>query len=248
MRNISPVISTSIRNNLRSKTLTIIFVGLALMFAVGVAAIFCLLSIAPAVEADLPDRGELGLYLGLIMYVACMMGLGVDINVFTASSITREKSRGNIESLLATPLKVKGIWLAKSLAVFLPGLVVGEMLTLIALIAVNYIYIVPKMGFLVTPWIAINSFVAVPIMYFCLSLLVHLIGLTGSPQTANVVVQVFLPTMVALGINLPLHFGLDITSWPFALIHLGIAAAAGIAVVLLQPRLTKERIVLSRQE
>ena len=51
MRDIGPIIITSIRNNLRSKTLTIPFVGLTLMLVAGMAAIFCLLSIAPAVEA-----------------------------------------------------------------------------------------------------------------------------------------------------------------------------------------------------
>jgi hypothetical protein len=87
----------------------------------------------------------------------------------------------------------------------------------------------------------------VPIMYLCLSLLAHLIGLTGAPQSGNVVVQVFLPAMVVLAINLSVQTGLGITSWSFALINLGIAAVIGIVVALLYPRLTKERIVLSRR-
>ena len=113
--------------------------------------------------------------------------------------------------------------------------------------AINYIYIVPEVGFLITLPIAISSFLMVPIMCLCFSFLAHLIGLTGAPQSGNVVVQVFLPAMVALAINLSLQTGLDITSWLFTLINLGIAAAAGIAVAFLYPRLTKERIVLSRR-
>lgn len=248
MRDIGPIITTSIRNNLRSKALTISFLGLALMLVVGAVLIFCLLFVAPALEAELPDRSELELYLGLIMFITCLFGVGININVFTFLPLTREKSRGVIESLLATPLEAKDVWLGKSLALFLPGLVLGEVFTLIALIAINYIYFVPKVGFLITPWIAISSFVAVPLIFICLSLLVHLIGLTGRPATGNVVAQIFLPVIAALMINLGSHRILDITSWPFTLTNLGIAVAVGVVVILLQPRLTKERIVLSRQE
>src|SRR4030042_843737 len=123
MRDKGLIIPTSIRNNLRLKTLIIVFIGVALMCVAGIALFFCLLFIAPAMEAELPDRSELELYLSLIMYTACLIGVGINLNVFTFLPMIREKSRGNIESLLATPLKVKDIWLAKSLAVFLPGLV-----------------------------------------------------------------------------------------------------------------------------
>ena len=248
MSRLRPILITSMKNNLRSKALIAGYVGLALMFVVGTVLAICLLLIAPAMEAESPDRSELELYLGSIMYVTCVLGVGLNINVFAFVPLTREKSRGIIESLLATPLELKDIWLARSLALFLPGLVMGEVFTLVALIAVNYIYFVPKMGFLIAPWTAISSFVLVPLIYICFSLLVNLVGLTGRPATANVIAQVFLPLMASLMTNLGVRRVLDITSWPFTLTNLGIAAAVGITVILLQPRLTKERIVLSRQE
>jgi ABC-type Na+ efflux pump permease subunit len=160
--------------------------------------------------------------------------------------MTREKSRGNIESLLATPLKVKDIWIAKSLAIFVPGLVLGEVLTLIVLVAVNYIYFVPRVGFLFTPWLAVSSFLVVPLIYFCLSLLAHLIGLTSKPANGNIIVQLFLPIIINLMINLALHNILDATSWSFTLANFGMATAIGITLFFLRPRLTRERIVLSR--
>ena len=246
MRDIGLIITTSIRNSLRFKIPAVTFIGVVLICVIGIAFCFCVLLIAPAMEAELPDSSELELYLGLIMYTTCLIGVGVNLNAYAFQTITREKSRGNIESLLATPLKVKDIWLAKSLAIFLPGLVLGEVFTLIALIAVNYIYFVPKIGFLITPWIAISSFVTAPLIYISLSLLVHLIGLTGRPATSNVIAQVFLPIIASLMINLAIHHILDAASWPFTLANLGIAAAVGIIVIFLQPRLTKERIVLSR--
>jgi ABC-2 type transport system permease protein len=246
MRDISSIITTSIRNNLRLKAATITSISVILICAIGVALIFCLLFIAPEMEAELPDRSKLEVYLSLVMYITCLIAVGVNLNAFAFQSMTREKSRGIIESLLATPLKVKNIWIAKSLAVFLPGLVLGEAFTFITLIAVNYIYFVPQIGFLVTPWIIITSFVAVPLIYLCLSLLVHLIGLAGRPATGNVIIQVFLPVIITLMINLIVRNILDAASWPFSLANLGIAAAVGIIVIFLRPRLTRERIVLSR--
>lgn len=249
MNGIGPIITTSIKNNLQSRTLLIVFIGLAVMLALAGALVICLLFIGPMVKGNLPgSESNLELYLGAIMYTVCLFGMGICINVFAASSMTKEKSRGNIESLLATPLKAKNIWLAKSLAVFLPGLVLGEVFTATALVAINYVYFVPEIGFVINPWIAISSFVMVPLMYFCLSLLVHLIGLSGSPQTANTVVQVFLPLILALMMNLGLRQILDMTSWHFTLINLGIAAVVAIVVILLYPRLSKERVVLSRRE
>lgn len=244
MRELIPIIAASIRNNLRVKTV-ILLVAVTVIFVIGVTAIFCIISIEPSMEQLFPDRAALELYLGLITYSACLMGLGINLNSFAFQSMTREKARGNIESLLATPLRAKEIWLAKSLAVFLPGLVLGVALALVTLVAVNYIYFVPSIGFLVNPWIAVNSFVAAPLVYLLLSLLVHLVGLTGKPVTGNVIAQVFLPVFTSLMINLATHNVINAASWSFTLANLGAAAAIGAIVILLQPRLTRERIVLS---
>ena len=246
MRDIILITVSSVKNNLKSKVLTIVFVSITLMIVAGLALFFCLLLIAPEINKPSPDRAQLELYLCLIMYTTCIICLGINMNVFAFQSMTREKSRGNIESLMATPLSVKDIWIAKSLAVFIPGMVLGEILTLAALLAVNYIYFVPKVGFIYTYWIGLASFLAVPLVYLCLSLLTHLIGLTGKPATGNVVGQVFLPVVLTLMINLTVRHILDATSWPFTLANFGIAAVIAIIVIFLQPRITRERIVLSR--
>ncbi len=246
MRETCFIIASGIKNNLRSKIALIVYIAVTIICVLGTTIALCLFLISPVMDTEFPDRSELELYLGLIMYATCFIGVGINLNVFAFQSMTREKSRGNIESLLATPLKVKDIWIAKSLAVFIPGLVLGEILTFIALITVNYIYFVPRIGFLLNPWTAVSSFLAVPLIYLCLSLLAHLIGLTGKPATANVIVQVFLPVAINLMINLMVRHILDITSWSFTLTNLGIAAAIVAIVIFLRSSLTRERIVLSR--
>jgi ABC-2 type transport system permease protein len=246
MKKISLVIISSISNNLKSKALTVVFISVTLMIVAGLALFFCLLLIGPAIKAESPDWSLLELYLSLIMYTTSIICMGINMNIFAFQSMTREKSRGNLESLLATPLTAKDIWAAKSLSVFIPGLVLGEVLTFAALMTVNYIYFVPKTGFIFTLWIGLSSFLAVPLVYLCLSLLVHLVGLSGKPATGNIIAQIFLPVVLALMINLILRKVLDAASWPFTLANFGLAAVIAIIIIFLQPRLTRERIVLSR--
>lgn len=245
MRNICLLLSTNIKNNLRSKILLLIYIVIVIIFVLGLTAIFCLVSIAPEIARESPDRTVLEIFLGLIMYSTSLITVGVNLNAFAFQSMTREKSRGIIESLLATPLKSKDIWIAKSMAIFIPGLILGEILTFIVLIVVNYIYFIPEIGFLFNPWIAVSSFLVAPFIYLCLGLITHLIGLAGKPANANVIVQIFLPVVTTLMINLTVHNVLDINSWSFTAANLGLSALIIIAIIFFLRRLTNERIVLS---
>ena len=246
MRNISLLIIANMRDNLRLKTVIVGYSGITLMLVAALTAFFVIFLIKPELNSNPPDKVKLELYLGLIMYSASILGLGINLNALGYVSLTKEKSRGNIQSLLATPLRIKDIWMGKSMAVFIPGLILGEALTLIVLIVVNYIYFIPTIGFLFNPWIALNSFLAVPLIYFCLSLLVYLIGLTGKPANGMLIAQVFLPLILSGMINLLLRINILVgTSWSFTLVNIGIAVIIGIIVIFLKFRLSKERIVLS---
>lgn len=246
MNDIGLLTTASMGNNLRLKAVGIIFIILTLMIVALLAILFCVLLIKPAVSTASPDRTDLELYLGLITYSTCFVTLGINLNSYGFQSMTREKTRGNIESLLATPIKIKDIWISKSLAIFIPGLVVGEIFTLIALIAVNYIYFVPSTGFIINPWIVVNSFIAAPLVYLCLGFLVYLIGLTGKPATGNIIAQIFLPVMINTVIQLLLRTDIFTSaSWSFTAANIGLALVIMIIALFLKPRFTKEKIVLS---
>jgi ABC-2 type transport system permease protein len=245
MRNLCLLTAFGIKSYLRSKITLIIAWTIILMVVIALAVALSLFMIAPELKSDAPDRSRLELSLGLIMYSSCVIGVGVNLSSYAFQSLVREKSRGVINSLLATPLKASDIWAAKSLAVFLPGLVIGEFLALIVMLAVNFYYFVPEPGFIMTPWIAMSTFLCAPLVYLSLSFLVHNVGLTGKPATANVILQVFLPLFVTLMINLIVRNILDVTSWTFMALNLGIAAALGVAALCLKPRLKNETIVLS---
>jgi hypothetical protein len=246
MKNIVLLTIAGLKDNLRLKTTSILYILITIMLLVALAVFLVIFLIAPELNSYRPNIAKLELYLGLIMYSASVLGLGVYLNSMGYTSMIREKSRGNIQSLLATTLNIKDIWLGKSIAVFIPGFILGELLTLITLITINYIYFVPTVGFLFNPWIAVSCFFAVPLIYFCLGLLVNLIGLRGKPANAMLTAQVFLPLLLSGMINLLLRSNiLDGTSWSFTIANIGIAAIITIIVIFYQLCLSKEKIVLS---
>jgi len=245
MSSISLIINTGIKNNLRSKITLIIYIIVLLICASAMVISISFLLIKPELGNKQPDKLILERYLGVILHSTSLITIGIYFNSFAFQSLAREKSRGIIASLLAAPLIAKDIWLGKSLAIFLPALIFGEAFTFIVLIILNYIYFIPVTGFLINPWMALSSFLAAPLMYFCLSLMTHLIGLTGKPASANVIVTIFLPVIVNISINLAIHNILDVNSWPFTVANLGIAAIIFIITIPLLRRLTNENIVLS---
>jgi len=56
-------------------------------------------------------------YMPLIVLFTCMATWATD-------PIAKEKAKGSIESLLATPLTARAVWIGKSLAIFLPAYII----------------------------------------------------------------------------------------------------------------------------
>jgi hypothetical protein len=246
MRNMGILFTASMKNNFTSKSVAIVWYGIALLLAVGMILLFGFLLIGPEAGKMSPDRSRLELYLAVTMFSVSLIGLGVNLNALGFTSMIREKAKGNIQSLLVTNLNIKDIWLGKTLSVFIPGLIAGTVLTAATLLVVNFIYFVPTIGFIINPWIAITSFVIYPALYFCMGLLVYLVGLTTKPVNANIIAQVFLPVFINLVIQVMMRTSfMDYTSWQFMLINLGFAVIVGVIVLILAPRISKERIVLS---
>jgi ABC-2 type transport system permease protein len=167
------VMQSAVRTSLRLRSVIIVSTAVVFICIIGVAAIFATQFIGPEVKAATPDRAALANYFGLILFTTCFISLGIFASVNAFQSLTREKSRGNIQALLATPLAPSDIWLGKSLAVFLPGLVFAAVMTIAACLVLNFVYFVPHIGFLLTPWMLISNLIAVPLVYLALMLLVH---------------------------------------------------------------------------
>ena len=246
MSYISTVMQAAIKTSLRLRSVVIVSMGVVFICVIGVAAIFATQFISPGVNTAIPDRSALENYFGLILFTTCFISIGIFASVNAFQSLTREKSRGNIQALLATPLAPHDIWLGKSLAVFLPGFILAVVMTIAIFLVLNFIYFIPKIGFFLTPWMLISNLVAVPLVYLALMLLVHEIGLAGKPSTPNVITQIFLPVMIALMINLVVHGVMNAGSWLFTVALVGLAVVISVFVLKLRSTLTVQKIILSQ--
>ncbi len=239
------VMRAGMRNNRRLKVAIGILLSVTFICVAGVTILFCILLLEPEMESTVLDRSRLEAYLGIIVYAASFLGVGITLNSFAFQSLVREKARGNLQSLLATPVKPKDIWMGKSLSILVPGTLFGSILAVLVLIIVNAVYFFPDIGFVLNPWIALSSFLGVPLVYLALGLLVHLVGLTSRAANGNVIAQLFLPVMVNVMIQVAVHDVIDASSWLFLAMNLGLAAVIGTIVIGLRSRLTTERIILS---
>ena len=245
MSNIRLVASAGMKNAFRMTTGMTILVSVTLICVVGVALLMCLLLIAPEMKSAAPDRAAVEGYLGLILYASSLISIGVALNSLVFQTMVREKTRGNLAALMATPLKVSDIWLGKTLALFVPGLVLAIVLTILTLIIINLIYFLPDIGFVVNWQMLVNSLVLVPLMYLFFGMFVHIIGLTTKPVTGNVIAQVYLPVIANVMIQLTARNVMSADSWQFMVMNLGLAAILGVVVLAMRSRLSPERVMLS---
>ena len=188
----------------------------------------------------------LELTVGFIVYFLTLFALMTFIWGFTGDPITKEKANGNIESLLATPLSSRAIWMGKSLAIFLPGFAIAIVSTLIVVLAVNLAVIHPSTGNFVLPApVLVTGFLGNSLLFLALTLLIVLLSLLHSPDIG---VMISWPVAMGLMMGIPIGAGvgaIDMASWSFALYYLAGAIVLGAVVFYLSRLLTKEKIILS---
>jgi ABC-type Na+ efflux pump permease subunit len=240
------IMNAQIKNILRWRTVAAVIFGIALICILGVAILFITQFIIPEVHADSPDRSVLENFLGLVLFTTSFFALGIYASVFSAQTLIREKARGNIQALLATPVKASEICLGKTLGVWIPALLTGIVTTLIMLVLINFVYLVPAIGFIITPWMIVSSLIAVPLEFLLLGLLVNLIGMSGKASTGNIIAQLPLSIIPIVMINLAVRGVSNAGSWLFTVILLGIAGIIGILILAFRSKLTAERIILSK--
>jgi len=246
MSYVSLVMRSGVKTSLRMRSVVLVAVGVVFICVVGVAIIFATQFIGPGMKDANPDSSLLANYLGLILFTTSFMSIGIFASVIAFQSLVREKTRGNIQALLATPLTPADLWLGKTLAVFAPGFVFAVIMTIAVFIVINSIYFIPEIGVVLTPGMLVSSLVVVPLMYFALMLLVHEIGISARPVTANILAQLFLPVVITLMINLVTRDVINAGSWLFTVVLLGLALLIGAFVLVLRSKLTVEKIILSQ--
>jgi ABC-type Na+ efflux pump permease subunit len=160
--------------------------------------------------------------------------------------IAKEKAKGPIESLLATPLTAKGLWIGKSLAIFLPAYVMGFISTLILVLVVNFAAILPATHhFILPPPEALTSFMMIPLLMLALISAGVLFSLITNPMVGQTIVMFIGVILLQLVGQVGGRITWLLASWDYALYNLAGAALLGTIAFPLSRFLTKERIVLS---
>ena len=183
--------------------------------------------------------------IGTTAFMLSLMLLMLFCMYINAYTVTMEKVKRSIESLLCTPLSLKQIWLGKSLAVFLPSVVLGLVFTFGGIVGINQFSIVPAVGHFVMPGVAplVAILVIVPlIVFFLASLLIALQLIITNIRWINsaLIAAIFI---VGFALSPALKFGS--ASWNIVFISLGVAAALALVTIYLSRLITKERIMLS---
>jgi len=90
-------------------------------------------------------------FLNSLSYVLPIMFSIFVCSVFANYAVIIDKSKRNIESLMATPVSIKQIWLGKSLAVTLPSIGIGLVVAVLSFLVMDIWFIMPKQVFLSFP-------------------------------------------------------------------------------------------------
>jgi hypothetical protein len=171
--------------------------------------------------------------------------------IFTPAIMTKEKSNGNLETLLATPLTLFELWVGKGLAVFLPGFLISTGTTLLFIGGVNLASFITeyKEGVIFPLAALLTSIISNPLLFLSLCFCIIILSFIKNTDVA------ILPSFLigfGLLIGLPLGIALnviDLISWSFTFYYFLSIILFCILIFLISLTLTKEKVVLaSKQE
>ena len=244
------IVSRDTRDLSRGMAFRIVAAALTVL-GVALAAGAALLIVAPSASGpEASGAPSASMEVGTMLYFASLLPFLVFLWVFAGAILTREKASGHMETLLATPLRTRTLWLAKTAAIVLPSLVLAAISSALIVIAVAVaIRLQPAaVAFPFPPPLFVVCWLGNPVLLSGLGALTVILLMRGGPDTAIVpsftlgfALMAAVPAGTAMRI-------IDLSSWAFASGYLGAAALAWIAVLVLAGGLTKERIVLSSRE
>ncbi len=246
MNRMTIAIKLNIKNNIKSKIAIAFTLGLNI-FIIGISLIVTIkMLLIPAISRS--DAESVRRYYSLLLFGICLTGSGLCANVFTGGFLMGEKPSRIYESLLATPLTVKELWMAKVISVYIPALVFAELITAAAFVFIQYRYINPALGNILSPVDFLSIFMIMPLIYLFVISLAFLIGLYASSMAGNAIIQLFLPVYAQISINIAARTVISSTPMNFLVFNTGFVVITIIPVFLFLPKLTKENVVLSARK
>jgi ABC-2 type transport system permease protein len=184
-------------------------------------------------------------YLSTLAYILPLMFSNFICSIFANYAVIVDKAKRNIESLMATPVSIKQIWMGKSLAVTLPSTGIGIGMAIISYLVLDIGFVMPKTGSFISPGIVpiISALIIIPILLFTIVAIVTYIQLTiTNPRIGNFVFSGVFIILLIVGETL---LGMGLSTNFLALIYLILILVCTGIVYLLSFSLTKERVLLS---
>ena len=185
-------------------------------------------------------------YLNTTLFIwPLLYGLVNSLQVGSVN-LTLEKTGRNLEPLMVTPLSVRQIWIAKSVALSVVGVVVGLTDVLIVFLGTTFILVIPKTGGFVMPdAIAIaTALIVIPVLVFMVVLLTtYLQMIITNPRAGNAAFGVIL-VGTWIGITLITYYVQSTVDYytPF---YLALIILIAVGCRRASRFLTPERVVLS---
>ncbi len=179
---------------------------------------------------------------GAAYALPCLLSIFV-CSIVTNYSIVMDKAKRTLEPLLATPLGIRQIWIGKTLATALPGIVIGILLSIFTMIVINLAVIEPSVGGFIIPRALplISALIISPLLVLLVVALISFLQLiTAKPAVSSIVFPV-----IFLGIYFPTIIVDRSAGWIYAPIYSGAAVLLVIVMLAFGRLLTKERTALS---
>jgi hypothetical protein len=239
-----------IRDLMSSVAFRILAAALLILAAALAAGAALLLVPPPGGVPEAPESPTASVLIGTMLYFTSLLPFLALLWVFAGAILMKEKASGHLETLLATPLSTRTLWLAKTAAIFLPGFVMVVVCSALIVVAVAGVTrIRPDAAALAfSPPLLVVCWLGNPLLFSGLTAVTIILSMRASPDTAIVPsfalgfgLMAAVPAGAAVGI-------LDLSSWAFASGYLGAALVEWMAVLVLARGLTKESIVLSSRE
>ncbi len=184
--------------------------------------------------------------MGTVLVMLSLQSMVMFAFFGSGHNLVMEKTKRSLESLLCTPVSLKQVCLGKTLAIFVPCVVVGLLLAFAAVVGADQLFLAPKAGQSVMPGAAtiVATLVAVPLVFFLFVALVVVLQLiiTRIQWINGILAGLFAAIVVALNYGLG---GFGLTPQSIVFVSLAVAAVLVLATVFLSRIITKERIVLS---
>jgi hypothetical protein len=184
------------------------------------------------------------IFLNSIASTLPMMYSVLMCTIFAAYSVIVDKAKHNLDSLMVMPISLKQIWMAKTLGVTIPSVLIALGVSVVGYLVMNFILVIPyTRSFIAPDWsIILTDLVIVPVLiFFIVALVIYFQLVISNPRVANLVFTgIFL--LLFFGANIITQFGLKIN---YNLIYLGLIVLCCGLTYIFSLFLTKEKVILS---